>query len=67
MAGDVDCRRPGCGDYYTDHQDGGECLAGPNARDGRGGDECSCPGFQWVDPQPAPGENAGYARAAQSK
>lgn len=54
---EVTCRRPGCGDYWSDHQDGGPCQAGAEER------ECWCPGFRWVDPEPAP-DVAGYHRPA---
>lgn len=48
----VICRRECCGKPYTQHEPGG----GPcKARD--------CKGFQWVNPESAPGENQGYARS----
>ena len=47
------CKRPGCGDRYTQHAPGGA-----------GCRWCQCPGFRWVELEPAPGADPGYPRPA---
>jgi len=44
---EVHCYR--CGDVWTEHEAGGGACTVDDS-DGA----CRCPGFQWVDPDPAP-------------
>jgi hypothetical protein len=39
-AGEVHCRRPGCGDTWRQHAPGGAHCRRPG---------CDCPGFRWID------------------